>query len=264
MSTLRRTPALDRLEELLAAKHPDAVVLGVDTTETTATARVRRRDGKVDVVHCGVEPLAPHRITETWVSGLVPDNVTPGLPADFADHEIAPTPEPTRLVVFSGVPGSGKSTLADAIGRTTGIPVFANDWLLGALTPFGGYHFDRLMDIGAELLTTLALRQLALGQSAVLDFPTEDGATRDRWRSLARRTGADFTAIVCVCPDREVHRQRVASRRRGIPGWHDSGDWDDISRRLDAFPPWPDALVVDTTRPHADNLAAVLARIGHH
>ena len=34
-----------------------------------------------------------------------------------------------------------------AHGRALGIPVFANDWLLGALTPFGGYHFDRLLDI---------------------------------------------------------------------------------------------------------------------
>lgn len=255
MSLLRRTPALDRLEQLLAARYPDAAVVGVDITEHTATARVRDPDGHVDVVHCG---------PETWVSRLVPDNLTPRLPMDFTRHDIAPSTGRTRLVVFSGVPGSGKSTLADAVGASTGIPVFANDWLLGALTPFGGYHFDQLMDIGAELLTTLALRQLALGQSAILDFPTEDQATRDRWRTLATRAGADFTAIVCVCPDREAHRRRVAGRHRGIPGWHDSGDWDDITRRLADFPSWPDdALVVDTTRPHADNLAEVMRRLNN-
>jgi hypothetical protein len=58
--------------------------------------------------------------------------------------------------------------------------VFAVDWLLGSLTPFGGYHLDDLFGIGAELLTTLAFRQLELGQSAILDFPAEDLATRIR------------------------------------------------------------------------------------
>ena len=73
----------------------------------------------------------------------------------------------------------------------------------------GGYHLDDLFGIGAELLTTLAFRQLELGQSAVLDFPVEDPATRTRWRSLADAAGAQFRVIVCTCSDRELHRARL-------------------------------------------------------
>jgi hypothetical protein len=178
---------------------------------------------------------------------------------DFADFDPRPRGDRARLVVFSGVPGTGKSTLSDEVGRRLRIPVFAVDWLLGSLTPFGGRRLDRLLDIGSELLTTLALRQLSLGQSAILDSPVEDPATRARWRSLAQRAGCDFKVVVCVCSDPRVHRARVESRERGIPGWHDAGDWADVTRRLAAFPPWPgEVLTVDAVRPPGSNVAAVL------
>jgi predicted kinase len=244
-----------------SAAYAPVAVVGVEVAGHTARARIRNRDGTVDVVTCTVEPRPPHRITATWVAGLVPADLTPRLPMDFTDHGIRA--EGARLVVFSGLPGTGKSTLADAVGRRLGIPVFATDWLLGALTPFGGRHLDRLLDVGAELLTTLAVRQLSLGQSAILDHPAEDLATRARWRSLARRAGAEFAAVVCVCSDPDAHRTRVEGRRRGIPGWHDASDWADITRRLATFPPWPaDALTIDSARPHEANVAAVLDRLG--
>ena len=164
--------------------------------------------------------------------------------------------------MFSGVPGVGKSTLADALGSRLGIPVFATDWLLGALTPFGGYHLDDALEISAELLTTLALRQLALGQSAILDHPSENVADRERWLSLARSVDAEFTAVLCVCSDPVIHRARLEGRTRGIPGWHDAGAWSNVERRMASFPPWPEGtLTVDTAAPHEKNLAAVLAHL---
>jgi predicted kinase len=195
--------------------------------------------------------------------------LTPRLPMDFADYALPDYALPgqvlpgggagTRLVVFSGVPGAGKSTLADAAGRELGIPVFAVDWLLGSLTPFGGRHLDEAWEIGSELLTTLALRQLALGQSAILDYPTEEPAIRVRWQSLAQRAGADFKVIVCVCSDPGMHRARLEGRKRGIPGWHDAGDWGNAERRLAEFPPWTgEVLTIDTAQPRESNLAAVL------
>jgi predicted kinase len=127
------------------------------------------------------------------------------------------------------------------------------------LTPFGGYHLDEAFGIGGELLTTLAFRQLALGQSAILDFPAEDLATRTRWRTLASAAGAEFLVVVCVCSDRELHRARLESRERGIPGWHEGGNWANVERRLARFPPWTgEALTVDAVRPLAQNLATVL------
>ncbi|GAA3991192.1 hypothetical protein GCM10022247_07590 [Allokutzneria multivorans] len=243
------------------AKYAPVVVVGLDVGETTARARIRQHDGTVDVVTCVVEPEHPHRIASTWVTGLVPTDLTPRLPSDFADYDM-PTAPGARLIVFSGLPGSGKSTLADAVGAELGVPVFAADWLLGALTPFGGRHLDEVLDVAEEMLTTLALRQLAAGQSVILDHPVEQVATRDRWRSLARRAGAEFRVVVCECSDQEVHRARLASRSRGIPGWHDASDWTDVRQRLAEFPSWgTEALAVDTTRPRELSLAAALRHI---
>jgi predicted kinase len=198
---------------------------------------------------------------------LIPDFLTPRLPADFTRYPPLAGADTgagaaARLIVFSGVPGTGKSTLADATGRALRAPVFAVDWLLGSLTPFGGYHLDRLLESGAELLTTLAFRQLALGQSAILDYPAEDLATRTRWRTLARAAGAEFRVIVCTCSDRRVHQARLERRERGIPGWHEGGHWPNVERRLAQFPPWTgEALTIDAVRPAAENLAAVLAYV---
>ncbi len=117
------------------------------------------------------------------------------------------------------------------------------------------------MESGVELLTTLAVRQLRLGQSAILDFPAEDPAIRTRWRTLAAAAGASFRVVLCVCSDPGLHQARLEGRQRGIPGWHDAGHWPNVQRRLAEFRPWTDedrVLTVDGVRPAAGNLAAAL------
>jgi predicted kinase len=252
----------ERVRQRAAAFAPGTVT-GLDTGDHTARARVRVRDGSVQVVTCTVQPAPPHRIRGTRTIALIPSFLTPRLPADFTGYPgLAGRGAGARLIVFSGLPGTGKSSLAEAAGRELRAPVFAVDWLLGSLTPFGGYHLDRLLESGAELLTTLAVRQLALGQSAILDYPAEDLATRTRWRTLARAAGAEFRVIVCTCSDRQVHQARLERRERGIPGWHEGGHWPNVERRLAEFPPWTgEVLTVDAIRPAAENLAAVLAYV---
>jgi predicted kinase len=238
-------------------KYAPLQLVGVDLGETTAQARLRDRDGQLRVLHCTVEAEPPHRITTTWMSRWVPEFTAPPLPADFAGSELPRTGQ--RLIVFSGVPGTGKSSLADALGRELRIPVFAVDWLLGALTPFGGRHQPELLESGYELLTTLAYRQLQLGQSAILDAPVEEAEVRGRWRSLAAAAGAGLDVITCVCSDPQVHQDRLQDRSRAIPGWHEGGDWRNVRRRLATFRPWEESgLTVDAVRPVAANLAAAL------
>ena len=123
-------------------------VINVDIKGSTARARIRDHAGGITVVACTVDPDPPHRITATWTSGLVPAGLTPGLPMDFRDYPVTAGNGEVQLVVFTGVPGVGKSTLADAVGRSLGVPVFAGDWLLGSLTPFGGRFLDRQLEMG--------------------------------------------------------------------------------------------------------------------
>jgi predicted kinase len=244
-----------------SVRHAPIAVVGLEVSAQTAKARLQTRDGEIYVLHCAVEPSTPHRITMTWMAALVPEHLTAGLPLEFS-AESAPRAVGARLIVVSGVPGSGKSTLAEGVGRALGVPVFATDWLLGALTPFGGYHedFDRQGMVADELLTTLALRQLELGQSAILDTPAEDLRSRQRWSSLAAASGARLVVVVCVCSDPVVHRARLEGRRRGIPGWHDAGDWQNVSKRLASFPPWSgEAMTIDSVHPLEHNVEQVVA-----
>jgi predicted kinase len=252
--------AFTELVRARAAAFAPCTVTGLDTGDHMARARVRVRDGSVQVITCTVEPAAPHRIRTAATTALIPPYLTPRLPADFTGHpELAGRGAGAQLIVFSGLPGTGKSTLAEAAGRQLRIPVFAADWLLGSLTPFGGYHLDKLLTIGEELLTTLAFRQLQLGQPAILDFPAEDPATRTRWRTLADAAGAKFRVIVCTCSDRELHQARLEHRERGIPGWHQGGNWANVQQRLAQFPPWTgELLTIDAAQPLAQNLATVL------
>ncbi|HVX46160.1 MAG TPA: ATP-binding protein [Mycobacteriales bacterium] len=238
-------------------KYAPLQVVGIDLDETSGQVRFRDRDGQLRVVHCSIEAEPPHRITTTWMSSWVPEFTTPPLPQDFAGSDLPHADQ--QLIVLSGVPGTGKSSLAEAIGRERGIPVFAVDWLLGALTPFGGRHSPELMGSGYELLTTLAYRQLQLGQSVILDAPAEEPEVRDRWRSLAVAAGARLAVITCVCSDLRVHEERLQGRSRGIPGWHEGGDWKNVQQRLATFRPWEESgLTVDAVRPVEANLAAAL------
>jgi predicted kinase len=112
-----------------------------------------------------------------------------------------------RVIVFSGLPGTGKSTLAEQVARTVGAPMFAGDWLMGALKPAHAAlsKLDRSQYLATcyGLLGTLVTRQLMLGQSAVVD-----DVLRDRevvlWRETAAHLSASLFLIDCICSDEVI------------------------------------------------------------
>jgi hypothetical protein len=72
--------------------------------------------------------------------------------------------------------------------------------------------------LGYALLTTLAERQLLLGQSAIVDSPAHLGSVRQQWSALAEQYQARFCGIETICSDLDLHRSLVEGRTRGIPG----------------------------------------------
>lgn len=163
-----------------------------------------------------------------------------------------------KLIVFSGLPGTGKSTLAETTGREMGIPVFAKDWLMGVIEPLTPLPSEQIAaQIGYALLTTLARRQLMLGQSAILDCVVGWVEQREAWRVLAADFGADFYAIETICSDETLHRSRIEGRTRGIPGWYEL-TWESVENAQTHYQAWNgDLLVVDAVDPLERNLDLV-------
>lgn len=98
-----------------------------------------------------------------------------------------------QVIIFTGLPGTGKSTLAEQVARTVRAPAFAADWLMGALKPTLA-RFDRSEYLAARsrLLETLIIRQLRLGQDAVVDALVSESQVA-AWHETAARFPAAGT-----------------------------------------------------------------------
>ncbi len=169
-----------------------------------------------------------------------------------------------HVIVFSGLPGTGKSSIAEAVALRLGIPVFAKDWLEAALLRCESKPAENALPIGSagyQLLTTLAERQLQLGQSVILDSVASTLSIRAEWRALAQAYQAGWCVIECICSDESLHRERLGVRERGIPGWHEL-DWSEVERVKAYYAPWDEQrLILDAVNPLAENIAMALRYI---
>lgn len=165
------------------------------------------------------------------------------------------------LLLVTGLPGTGKSTLAEGVAPALGAPVFAWDWMMGALTPYEQVQatleaMDRLdhRRVGWSLLWQAARAQLRRGQSVVLDGVARAAETTAT-RALAADCGVDAWVVMTTCPDPIEHRARIEGRDRGIPGWHELS-WDDVERTRGRFEPPGDADLVIDSRGSLDHAVA--------
>ncbi len=165
------------------------------------------------------------------------------------------------LIVFTGLPGTGKTSIAEAVARELSIPVFAKDWLEATLIRCelqSAQNGPPLGSAGYQLLTTLAERQLQLGQSAILDSVASTLSIRAEWRVLAQTYQAEWRVIECICSSEAAHCERLSVRQRGIPGWHEL-DWSEVERVKAYYAPWnEERLILDMMNPLTDNIAAAL------
>lgn len=162
-----------------------------------------------------------------------------------------------KLIIFSGLPGTGKSTLAESVGKDLSIPVFAKDWLEATLvrSDLKPVTEDKSLGFaGYELLTTLAERQLMLGQSVILDSVAASQTIRNTWRQIVEKYGAGWCVIECVCSDESLHRRQLMDRQRNIPGWHEL-EWAEVERVKRYYAQWEgERLVLDMANSFDENI----------
>ncbi len=171
------------------------------------------------------------------------------------------------LTLVGGLPGSGKSTLSGALADRLGVTLLSSDRLRKELAGIpaeqsaaAGYReglytpewtnrtYAALLDRASALLSS--------GESVVLDATWSDAGQREAAVRMAQRTHTDLVALHCQVPD-EISTARLTTR---TPGASDAGL--DVATAMAATePPWPEAVVIDTSGPLEAAVAQALTAV---
>jgi predicted kinase len=149
----------------------------------------------------------------------------------------------TRLIVFSGLPGAGKSSLARELAQEIGAVWLRVDSVEQAIRDSGVVP-GPIDDAGYRVLYALAYDNLLVGCDVIADSVNPWMLTRDAWRDIGVRAGAEVIEIEVVCTDSEEHRNRIETRSGDVPGLV-LPDWQAVIER--DYHPWDrDRVLVDT------------------
>ncbi len=160
-----------------------------------------------------------------------------------------------------GLPGAGKSTVADALGRRHGWPVLSVDPVESAMLQVGIASSQPTGLAAYVVVETLAERLLALGQTVIVDAVNDVPEAREQWRGLSGRCGVALEFVEVVCSDRDLHRTRLESRERGLPGFPEP-TWASLDPRRVALGSWSGPrITVDSVNDHGANLELVSNRL---
>jgi len=163
-------------------------------------------------------------------------------------HRAAPV-----LLVLGGLPGVGKTSIARQWASRRRAAHVRVDTLEQALLR-GGMDRDP-GPLGYVAAYELTADQLRLGLDVVADSVNPLAATRDAWREVGTRCGAQVVEVEVVCGDDAEHRRRVEGRTADIDG-HRVPDWEAVLAH--DYEPWPEVALRVETR-DTDGAAAVRA-----
>jgi predicted kinase len=164
------------------------------------------------------------------------------------------------LIVMSGLPATGKSAIADAVASAINGIVLSVDPIESALLASG---IDAAQPTGLAayaVAAAIAETNLRLERTVIIDAVNGVGEAKTWWIDLARREDVRLLVVEAICSDAELHRQRLAGRRRELA--IGEPDWATVTLRRDEWVAWPFApLTVDAVDPLGDNVARVIAAV---
>lgn len=147
------------------------------------------------------------------------------------------------LIVFSGLPGTGKTTIARDLAATTGAVYLRVDTIEQAIRNSGALAQD-VGRSGYMVANELALSNLRIGHTVVVDCVNPVMESRIKWGDIASSSGAQLANIHVVCSDVTEHQRRVVTRTADIPGLAPP-TWESVQSH--EYEPWDEApFCIDT------------------
>ena len=161
------------------------------------------------------------------------------------------------LIVFSGLPGTGKTTIARGLARQTGAVYLRIDVIEQAIRKAGVLAGD----VGASgygVANALALSNLQVGHTVVVDCVNPVRESREAWKAVAAAAKVVLLDILVTCSDRKEHQRRVETRKGDIPGlipptWqsvlaHEYEAWKSVPLEIDTALMTPEQAVTVVSR----------------
>jgi predicted kinase len=164
------------------------------------------------------------------------------------------------LVIFAGLPGTGKSTVAQAVAREIDAVVLDKDRLRAALFPADRIEYSTEQDdFVMRLLLEAASHLLTRGEIVFVDGRV---FSRRYQIEMCQAITEEWSVIECVCPadvakarledDVATGRHPAANRTPAL--------YDELRSRMEEIT--EPKLVIDTTRPLAENVVEVRRYLG--
>jgi predicted kinase len=161
------------------------------------------------------------------------------------------------LIVFSGLPGTGKTTVAKALVIETGALYLRIDTIEQAIRSSGALAQD-VGRSGYLVANGLALSNLRLGATVIVDCVNPVIESRLAWSEVASEAGARLINVEVICSDVDEHRRRVETRQGDIPGLTPPTWQSVLGHEYDA---WAEArLCIDTALTPPEQAVSMVTR----